>query len=779
MNLKDLEHSHEVLSQQVANLSTDLASMKADFAELKDFIIELRRNPEKCPADNFSESTTIGQNIHNIAQQAPVIPPRGESPTIQHPIHNAHTPEYLEPGVQYNTRPEPRPPHFDRHRDLVDDMSRNIKVDAPEFDGRLDPEAFLDWMDSIEEYFDWYRMPDYQRLRFAKMKLTKSAKRYWKNLTRNLEHLGQPITLWVEMKTKLKEKYVPPFHRSQLLERLLNHRQNSSTVSDYRSRFDELLHRSSLYEPEDVTVTPFLNGLRPDLKHHVTVLSPFSLEDAYHKALEYERYSRAPYTQRSLSNFVDPRQPRPNPSSTPGSIPASTQSCTVVGSSSSSPSLSQDINKYQPSSFASSHIANPSIVCHHCQNQGHIASRCPHRTLTVNQEPLLPTPKIDECFTVDPIDHSHEDLEQLECHVEDEVVVSIMRCILSTPVNSHSWKRTSIFHTYIPCNSSFCKLVIDGGSTMNAISTSAVTKFGFKPEPHPRPFKVAWVNRTSLPVTHRCLVFLTFGPYSEDLYCDILPMVVAHVLLGRPWLYDHDVKHFERDNTYEFVHNGKPIRLLPTKPFDPSKRPPPKTTPTCATSTKNRIQVLSHKAFELEAHDTGLMFALVTKACSQPTTEANSDRLLVTTPLLEEFSAVMPDDLLDEFPPIRDIQHAIDLVPGSQLPNRPHYRMNPTERVKLNKQVEALLSKGFIRHSLSPCAVPVLLTPKKDGSWRMCVDSRAINKITIKYRFPIPRLDDMLDELVGSLWFSKIDLRSGYHQIRIRPGDEWKTTFKT
>jgi len=146
--------------------------------------------------------------------------------------------------------------------------------------------------------------------------------------------------------------------------------------------------------------------------------------------------------------------------------------------------------------------------------------------------------------------------------------------------------------------------------------------------------------------------------------------------------------------------------------------------------------------------------------------------------LLQEYEDVFPNDVPSGLPPIKGIEHQT-VVPGTSIPNQLAYRSDPEETKELQRQVEELMAKGHIGESMSLCAVPVLLVPKKDGTWRMCVDCRAINNITVKFRHPIPRLDDMLDELHGSCIFTKIDLKSGYHQIRMKEGDEWKTAFKT
>ena len=148
--------------------------------------------------------------------------------------------------------------------------------------------------------------------------------------------------------------------------------------------------------------------------------------------------------------------------------------------------------------------------------------------------------------------------------------------------------------------------------------------------------------------------------------------------------------------------------------------------------------------------------------------QAEKKRSAVTeVPVVREFPDVFPEDL-PGIPPDRQVEFQIDLVPGATPLAKAPYRLAPPEMQELSNQLQELLEKGFIRPSSSPWGALILFVKKKDGSLRMCIDYRELNKVTIKNRYPLPRIDDLFDHLQGAAWFPKIDLRSGYHQLKVR-----------
>jgi hypothetical protein len=330
-------------------------------------------------------------------------------------------------------------------------------------------------------------------------------------------------------------------------------------------------------------------------------------------------------------------------------------------------------------------------------------------------------------------------------------------------------QRNNLFRTACMTKDRVCKVIVDSGSTDNLISTEMVEKLELETTDHPSPYKVSWLQkRHQVNVTKQCLVDIKIGGYNDKILCDVIPMDVCHLLLGRPWQYDRNVIHDGRMDTYTLKKNERNHMLCPIE--DKEMKP----------KLNNTVILMSGKELLTEVKKKeDPQFFVVRKPRIVLTSTRVDDLPGEVQELLEEFADIVVDELPRSLPPMRNVSHHIDLIPGASFPNKAAYRLTPQENEEVKKQVQELLDKGLVRESLSPCVVPTVLSPKKEGGWRMCTDSRAINKITIRYRFPLPRMDDLMDFLSGEFFFSKIDLMSGYHQIRMREGDEWKTTFKT
>ncbi|GJZ89300.1 putative reverse transcriptase domain-containing protein [Tanacetum coccineum] len=163
---------------------------------------------------------------------------------------------------------------------------------------------------------------------------------------------------------------------------------------------------------------------------------------------------------------------------------------------------------------------------------------------------------------------------------------------------------------------------------------------------------------------------------------------------------------------------------------------------------------------------------------TKETEDKSGEKRLEDVPIVRDFPEVFPEDL-PGLPPTRQVEFQIDLMPGAAPVARAPYRLAPSKMKELSEQLQELSNKGFIRPSSSPWGAPVLFVKKKDGSFQMCIDYRELNKLTVKNRYPLPRIDDLFDQLQGSNVYSKIDLRSGYHQLRVREEDISKTAFRT
>ena len=259
---------------------------------------------------------------------------------------------------------------------------------------------------------------------------------------------------------------------------------------------------------------------------------------------------------------------------------------------------------------------------------------------------------------------------------------------------------------------------------------------------------------------------LDLGAHSELIRCAVCPLSQYDLILGKQWLAENDALISMRTNIVS-LKDGISVKAHSerTPSFLISKQ---KLAKDLRRGEKIfSIHLSSLCPVSLHSHDLYSLEDVKTKIPEK------------IKKMLEAFQDVFPHELPAGLPPARSQDFQISLVPDATPQKKGLYRLSEKEHNELRTQISELLSKGFIRPSSSPWGAPILFVSKKDGSFRMCVDYRALNKLTVKNSYPLPRIDDIFDQLRGAKYFSKIDLRSGYHQIRLTPEAIPLTAFRT
>ncbi|XP_020251114.1 uncharacterized protein LOC109828557, partial [Asparagus officinalis] len=608
---------------------------------------------------------------------------------------------------------------------------KSLRLDFPSFSGS---ENVIAWLEQTEQIFEYYEIKEDEWVKVCSFYLRDEALQWYRWLTKNLED----YYYWAVFKEEIITRFGPS-ELTRPYDAFSTMRQ-TSTVREYLGKFEQALGLLDDQPSKRHILERFIGGLKDELRYDVSAARPTSLKGAVALAKLFEDKQKNERKNKGHWSFSNSEGSSMNKSQNPSL-------------KSSDPQAVKPFPQFKRMTSEEIQKKRSQNLCFTCDEKWHRGHQCKGKQLFILEGIMgSELDRTEEAFGEEEEENSKV-MELAESLVRGSPSISVQA--LNGITASHTIRVVGYYKNQA------INILIDSGSTHNFINTKLVKKLGITVTESSN-FEVLVASGELIKGGGVCPgVSLDCQGVNIQVDLLVMPMGGSQVVLGADWMrtLDDITLNFNKLQV-TFMTEGVKKTLQGVLPDD--------------------LQLVDSKqiAKTLREQEQGFFIQLCSMGLQSCTTEGTQGDLPTEVQeLIQEFGDVFQE--LPHLPPRRDIDHRIPLEDGTKpICIRP-YRHAHFLKDEIEKQVEDMLNKGIIRPSNSPFSSPVVMVKKSDGGWRMCIDYRSLNQATIKDKFPIPVIDELLDELHGAKFFTKLDLKSGYHQIRMHAADIPKTAFRT
>nr|GFA27506.1 putative reverse transcriptase domain-containing protein [Tanacetum cinerariifolium] len=626
-----------------------------------------------------------------------------------------------------------------------------MKCSPITFHGNEGAVGLIRWIEKTEMVFTMSKCTEANKVVFVAATFQDRALTWW---TSQVATLGIEVVTrktWVEMKVIMTEEFCPPEEIQRMEGELWNLRVKEMDISSYTTRFNELVILCPGMVPtEQKKVKAYIRGLSKNIKGEVTSSEPATLNKAVRMVHTLMEQKVKAIAEREADNKKRKWENFQGGSSGGGNNNSNRNNNNYNSNHNYNNNRNKNQNQYQ----------NPSRNHQNNQRQGN--ARAMTNIGNQNTNEAGQNVKCNRCGM------QHYGNCPIKCNKCGKIGHKARDCWSKVVTTRRGGARGQAYAlrdgdqnlepnvmtgTFL-VNNRYARVLFDSGSDKIFVNINFSRLIDIEPVKVNHSYEVELADGRVVS-TNTILKGCALNLVNHLFEINLMPIELGtfDVITGMDWLTLHDAVIIYGKKE---VHMPLKKRTLVVKGDD------------CV----SRLKVVSCMKVKKYVDRGSYLFV------AQVVEKEPAERRLEDVPVIFKFLDVFPEDL-PGLPPPRQVEFEIELVPGAAHVARTPYRLAPSEMKELAKQLQELSDKGFIRPSSSPWGALVLFVKKKDGSFRMCIDYRELNKLTIKNRYPLPRIDDLFDQLQGSSVYSKIDLRSGYHQLHVREKDILITAFKT